>query len=176
MSYENLNSTKMLATRCAVCSRPLRDAVSAEIGIGPDCREKHGYSEAVNDSNRAAANRLIYEIADAQTGINAVEAARQLRNLGFGKLATIIATKLMSVRLEWAEGEEGKVLLVRGPYTESAVEAFRSIPGRRWNKELHANVVPYVQKNTLWAAIKKAYPGHDMLTQDGEIVSIPRAA
>lgn len=44
-TYENAPSTKMLATHCCACGRALRDAVSVEAGMGPDCRERHGYGE-----------------------------------------------------------------------------------------------------------------------------------
>lgn len=43
MSYENAPQTKLLATDCAVCSRPLCDAKSVELGIGPECRKKYGF-------------------------------------------------------------------------------------------------------------------------------------
>lgn len=35
-TYENAPATKMLATNCVVCGRALVDAVSVEMGIGPD--------------------------------------------------------------------------------------------------------------------------------------------
>jgi len=38
----------MLATHCAVCSRPLVDAASVEAGMGPDCRDRHGYDDPVD--------------------------------------------------------------------------------------------------------------------------------
>jgi len=40
--WENAVSTKLLATHCAICGRPLRDPESIERGIGPDCNEKLG--------------------------------------------------------------------------------------------------------------------------------------
>jgi hypothetical protein len=169
MSYENLRSTKMLATNCAVCGRPLRDAVSVEMGIGPDCRAKYGYNDCVNDENRMAANRLIFQIADLQTGIDAVECARQLRNLGFAKLSAKIATRLFSVRIT----REGDKFVVSTPYTEAAVAAFRAVPGRKWNKEASANEVPVSYKSQLWAALKKAFPGQEALGPDGQFISIP---
>lgn len=46
MSYETAPATKMLATFCACCARPLVDAVSVETGVGPDCRKTHGYATA----------------------------------------------------------------------------------------------------------------------------------
>lgn len=172
MSYENLNSTKMLATNCCVCARPLRDAVSVELGIGPDCRERHGYNEVVNEENRAAANRLIFEIADKQTGMSVVEATRQLRNLGFTKLAARIATRLfeVSIDLDAATG----TYRVRGPYSEASVQAFRNVPGRRWNHELKTNDVPARSKAALWAALRAAYPGHGAIGPEGQLIDIPR--
>jgi len=46
MGYENAPATILLATHCAVCSRPLVDAESIERGIGPDCAKKHGFGLA----------------------------------------------------------------------------------------------------------------------------------
>lgn len=42
MSIQNAAALSMLATHCAVCRRDLRDPVSVELGIGPDCRKKYG--------------------------------------------------------------------------------------------------------------------------------------
>lgn len=170
MSYENLNSTRVLATKCAVCGRPLRDAVSVELGIGPDCREKYGYNDCVNEAHRDRANQLIYLVADAQTGITAVTAARALKELGFHKLAEKIATRLFSIRIERISPG---TLAISTPYTQAAVDAFRSVPGRRWNKELCANIVPEANKNQVWAALKKAFAGHEMLGPDGQFIEIP---
>jgi hypothetical protein len=172
MSYENLASTKMLATNCAVCGRPLRDAVSVEMGIGPDCREKHGYNEFVNDVNRAAANKLIFEIADKQTGMSVVEATRQLRNMGFTKLAMRIATRLFSIHIIAKDG----VFVVRTPYTERGVSAFRTIPGRRWDKAAHASIVPLASKQALWVALQKGFPGYKAVGPEGQLIEIPALA
>jgi hypothetical protein len=45
-TYENAPSTLLLATVCACCGRPLRDAPSVERGVGPDCAEKYGFNRA----------------------------------------------------------------------------------------------------------------------------------
>lgn len=50
-SYENAPSTTLLATHCALCGRPLRDADSVERGVGPDCAEKHGYGDAQGEAD-----------------------------------------------------------------------------------------------------------------------------
>jgi hypothetical protein len=170
MSYENAPATKLLATRCAVCGRPLCDAVSVEIGIGPECREKYGYSECINDTNRSIANQLVHEIALKQHGFDVTEATRQLRNLGFARLAEKIAHRLFSIRIE----EHGAVYHVFTPFTEAGVKAFREIPGRRWDAMLHASVIPVASKNKLWAALKKGFPGHTFLAPNGDFMSIPQ--
>lgn len=50
-TYENAPATKLLATHCACCARPLVDAVSVETGVGPDCRKAHGYKDAQGEPN-----------------------------------------------------------------------------------------------------------------------------
>ena len=52
MSYENAPATQMIASHCCVCNRPLVDSVSVELGIGPDCRKKHGYNVEATEENR----------------------------------------------------------------------------------------------------------------------------
>lgn len=158
MSYENLASTKLLARQCCVCGRALRDAASAELGIGPDCREKHGYDVAVNENNRALANKLIFLVADKQRGIDVVEAVRQLRNLGFTVLAERIATRLFGILVT----EENGVYRVKTPYTEAGVAAFKAIPAkyRTWDREEGVNVISgsYAQGWTYYA-LKRGFPG-----------------
>lgn len=59
MSYLNSPVTALVAVNCACCSRPLCDAVSVETGVGPVCRERHGYNDAQGPADfRAAAMAL----------------------------------------------------------------------------------------------------------------------
>lgn len=51
MGYENAPATKLLATHCCCCARPLVDAKSVELGIGPECRKRHGFAEAQEAPN-----------------------------------------------------------------------------------------------------------------------------
>lgn len=85
MTYENAPSTKLLATHCACCGRALRDAVSVERGVGPDCAERYGYDEAQGPANWAEAVRLGLEAGldasdlDVLTGgLDAHKAANRL--------------------------------------------------------------------------------------------------
>ena len=57
MSYESAPATRMIATDCACCGRPLLDSDSVELGIGPICRKRHGYFDAIDPDFRQEANR-----------------------------------------------------------------------------------------------------------------------
>lgn len=166
MSYENLKSTKMLASHCAVCARPLRDAKSVELGIGPDCAEKYGYDIEVDPAKRKRANQLVFLIADKQNGLDAVEACRELIHLGFVKLASRIATRILSVRV-LLDTQNPSRYLVSTPYTPLAVREISQVPGRMWDATNYVNVVPVTSKNKLWSALVRAFPGVEMLGPDG---------
>lgn len=155
MSYENAPATKMLASHCAVCARPLVDAVSVETGIGPDCRKKYGFNKEVDAETRAAANALVYEVAREQTGAKAAQAADLLGALGFHNLAERILERVCEIRITVV----GESLKVETPYNEVAVQAFRNIPGRRWDPTAKVNFVPVKSKAALWAFLKKFYNG-----------------
>ncbi len=51
MSHENSPACELVATHCCICNRPLTDALSVELGIGPVCREKHGFDLRDSDPN-----------------------------------------------------------------------------------------------------------------------------
>lgn len=172
MSYENLKSTKLLARRCCVCSRPLRDAETAELGIGRDCAEKHGFNLNVDPKARAEANKLIFEIADKQTGVDVVEAVRQLRNLGFTVLAQRIATRLFEISIV----DENGMLYVTTPFTEAGVAAFRALPAgiRAWDKRRGAWAVSGTNaERWVWHALKQGFPGYHGIGRQGQIFRIP---
>jgi len=42
-NHEASPACELVATRCVCCGRKLTDAVSVELGIGPDCRQTYGY-------------------------------------------------------------------------------------------------------------------------------------
>lgn len=172
IGYESLASTKLLATHCAVCNRPLRDALSTERGIGPDCAERYGYLDPeVTEEARLQANHLIFLIADKRQGPPAVEAARQLRELGFAKLAGIILERLVPIRLE----RVGDRLRLFTPYDPDVTARLTQVPGRWFNREEVANEFPYSSKNALWLALRELFVGKKMLGPAGELIEIPAA-
>ena len=58
-TYLDDPATALLATDCAQCNRPLRDAVSVEAGIGPDCRKRHGYGQAQGEADWTAVESVL---------------------------------------------------------------------------------------------------------------------
>lgn len=181
-TYENAPATKLLATHCACCARPLVDATSVETGIGPDCRKRHGYDKpdvavelnqacamAANlpddvyaeiagaDTTREACNRLVYRIAVEQDGPLVNAYTNTIRALGFEKLADRITHRVATIRIE----QDGGEYLVKTPYSEAAVNAFRGLPhdARRWDRQEKAWRVRTGAKGALFAALKRAFPG-----------------
>lgn len=140
-SYVNAPATKMLATHCAVCARPLLDAQSVECGIGPDCRKRYGYDmpEAADDV-RKAANALVREIAKIQKGDAALALAEELRKLGWVQLSARIATRLTKIHI--VEKGDG-LLAVTTPYSSFFGSTLRAaIPGTRWDVKAKVWLVP----------------------------------
>ncbi len=164
MSYENAPATVLVATNCCVCGRALVDSVSVETGIGPDCRAKYGYN--VESNERETANRLVHEIAASWKSANAkdlVEPLTRLNALGFTKLSAKIAKRIAVIVIEEKDG----VYVVDAPYSEATTNAFRRIPGRRWNAESKLNEFPVSSKPYLWGAIKSLYAGENGIGPKG---------
>lgn len=184
MSYENAPGTALVATSCAVCSRPLLDADSVEAGMGPDCRRKHGYDksdvapaplaaavalaaafdgaapQACNallaaGEHRALCNKLVHALACGSVP-QPGHAICAVAALGYRRLAEALARGLTTVRV----AVEGATLAVQSPYCEAFNEAVRAVPGARWDRERKVRTAPVAQKAALWAAIKRAFaPG-----------------
>ena len=101
-SYLNDPATHMLNTQCIVCSTPLRDAKSVELGIGPVCRAKNGFGKEIAAADRIVANRKIREAATAKyhDDIERVfELANDIEALGLDQLAQIIRLRFITVQL-----------------------------------------------------------------------------
>lgn len=160
--YESAPATKLVATHCAVCARPLVDAVSVETGIGPDCRKKHGYTApdlavdvvavvsalaaalpaevylevvakaSISTEARACANVLVHRIAAEQTGPLVAAYVSALAKLGFTKLSERIAKRIGKVEVF----EDGSgFYVIKTPFNESFVSQVRGIPGRRFERD-----------------------------------------
>lgn len=188
MSYTDAPACKLLATHCCCCSRPLLDAVSVEMGIGPDCRKK--YMGKLGGPARDEANRIVYALALVVSGLKpehieglsteATQAAyalggtkavgAMLSAAGGGQGATMLerlrtlgfdklADKFEEAWLPVRIAEVGNELRVQAPYDDAAVAAQRSIPGRRWDKATKCNYYPVAQKAAVWAMLRRFYSG-----------------
>jgi hypothetical protein len=167
MSYLNAPSTRMLATHCAACGRPLRDAKSVEIGMGPDCREKYGYDNAMTEEVRSAANKIIHHIALEQTGANAAKAAQELVGLGLPVLADRILKRVVKIHINQPTPNEYYVTI---PYSEEAVSTFRTIPGQWYDRENKCNRIPLASKPQLLNALNRAFTGETAIGPKGVFV------
>lgn len=169
--YTNAPATRLLATHCACCGRPLVDAVSVEYGMGPECRQD-AFPEGVVDADRQAANKLVCEAAKAaQAGaVQAVlDLAEQIRALGFAVLADKVSRRFTEVAPEARKVDltievfEGKNLLVKTPFRRKDADAFiaawRAIPGRRYDRVRDANVIPAKEREALWNLLKRFFAG-----------------
>lgn len=178
--YTQAPQTKMLEARCAICSRDLCDSISVEVGMGPTCRERHGYNAEVaglDAESRKSANAIVYKIATNWKDDSVrLAGCAALKLMGFTKLAERILHKgkdapkgevveIEAFTLPKLETWGGRTLpaiegfLVWTPYSKGAVDAWRSIPGRRWNKEQKANFIPAVSNGQLWRLLKTFFGG-----------------
>lgn len=161
--YENSPQAKMVATHCAACGRPLVDAVSVETGMGPDCRARLLGSIDVPEEARQEANKLVYQIAVIQKGVEIFEPLMRLRELGFVKLADRIEKRCKMKPEVFITEMDGR-LVVRTPYSLEAGRAWREIPGRRWeaipgHEYKKANMIPIAQKRAVWNLLLTYYHG-----------------
>lgn len=89
--------TAFEASACAVCGRPLTDAVSMACGVGPDCRILYGYAlfDTLDPSHRIETRRLLHAIAaDTLYGNELRDALFRLAEFGFKKLAERIERRV----------------------------------------------------------------------------------
>lgn len=189
MSYESAPATKILATSCACCGRPLVDATSVETGVGPDCRARFGYAEAQGEPDwtaaqhalnsmagpifplplewnldaRRCANVIVYHIALEQSGPNVNLLQRALVALGYTMLAERIAKRLAKIQIE----VNGQEYLVKAPYIEDAPSWASNVPGARWSPTLKRRIVPVSSRKELFAALQRAYPGQTAVGPKG---------
>lgn len=159
--YENAPATRMLATACACCARPLVDAKSVETGMGPYCRRKHGYEADVTDAARKEGNAIVHAIASApdMTREALAGAVARLRALGFETLASVITTRRMGKpEIEITETADGRIA-VRTPFNPEALPAWRSISGRQWVGPEKVNTVPQSARARVWSLLKTFHAG-----------------
>lgn len=158
--YENAPATQLLATHCAVCSRPLLDAKSVELGIGPDCRRKYGFDVEVDEAARAEANKLVHEVARGVPAERLAQVAARLGELGL----VVLSAKLVEGATKLVVEEAGGELVVRTPFSPDFAPALKSACSARgvraaWDAAAKRWRVPVAGRLALWAALKRVFPG-----------------
>ncbi len=189
MSYENSAACLALATFCACCSRPLVDATSVELGIGPICRKDHGFDKAEKDPDWILALVLLDRLMDAgfaasdkcQKGLKDND-ARVICNALVHYIAvmqdggqvvkvTEVVAALGYTKLAGIIGKRlGQIIVttnddgtytVIAPYSDEFNRLARSVPGTRGEKikRQYVRIVPQSSRKELFMALKGAFPG-----------------
>ena len=169
--YTQTPACRLLATNCVCCGRALVDAVSVEMGIGPECRNGI-FPDGIDECDRKVANEHVHAAAvAAQNGhvAKVIEIAGYIRDLGFGELADKVerrfkeGVKRVAKKADIVIEEVDGYMLVTTPYRRGDAEAFkaawRAIPGRRYIFKRRANEVPVSSKAAVWELLKKFFPG-----------------
>ncbi len=159
--YENAPATRMLATHCGACGRPLVDAKSVEVGMGPDCRAKYGYGADVPEGVRQEANAIVYQIAlrQSEPSLELCQLAARIKEIGLPKLAARVLERICRVRIEVLARGVGWVLSLAAPYSPAFVEDSRRISGRHWRKETKTTEFRIDQRAQLNAALQRHFRG-----------------
>lgn len=164
MSYVNAPATRMLATNCCCCGRPLVDSVSVELGMGPICREEE--TGGITGDTQVKCNQLTHAAAiAAQAGqvVKVREIAEQIAALGLTTLASKITTRFHNAErnVKVTITERNGFLSIKTPFKRSAsqdfIAAWRAIPGRTYSNGL--NHVPVTSKPQLWTLLRTYFPG-----------------
>lgn len=187
MSYENSPACKLVATNCACCGAPLVDAISVETGMGPVCREKHGFYKPDLEvdilaivaalavalpeelyvatvkgisTSREAANKLVHRAAIEQRGAVFGYCVSAIAMLGFTTLADRMVKHAKGIRVE----SKGDTLLVFSPFNPDFVMRAKKIGGK-WTPsekpkkgEKGAWSIPAKRRGELWGVLKATYP------------------
>lgn len=167
-SYLNAPQTLMLATHCACCGRPLCDAHSVEVGIGPECRSRLGLDTEMSDDVRKLCNQLTRAASlYAQQGrVSEVrKCAQAIRVIGLTELAARIDERFVDAekKAKIFVSRINDKLYVRTPFRRGSskefVAAWRAIPGRRWDSARVANELPLTSRPALWKLLLEFFPG-----------------
>jgi hypothetical protein len=75
-----LSMKKRSSTRCTICSKPLTDAISVELGIGPECRRKTK-GEPDQQANMFGGPVYTYELLDGGLVLSIIDNATYERTV-----------------------------------------------------------------------------------------------
>lgn len=168
--YVNAPATKLLASFCVCCGRPLVDSISVEMGIGPECR---CHNDAGIDADiQKIANEHVFRAAVAcQEGKidEVLSYAGLIRQLGLTTLADKVERRFKKFKnpedavrkVDITITVEGDMLKVKTPFRRGSkaefIQAWRKIRGRQFKSG--ANLVPVTEKTALFELLKEFFGG-----------------
>jgi len=190
-------ATAILATHCCLCGRELLDAASVERGLGPTCAKRAGVGDTAHpadwpralralgrtdiaaaslpgwalDAHRVS-NVLVHRVGRAPEAPAVPHVCEAIDALGYHRLAATLAARLVPVAVTVAAEEEGLVVTTSkldDPLFDAWVETMRQVPGRRWDGERKANVVPLRAKADLWHAMTTVLPRGAVIIGGGQL-------
>lgn len=164
MAYTDAPATKMIYQFCLLCRRPLLDAVSVEIGMGPKCRSKAGIEVGEWTPNRERCNQLVYEATQAvlqKEFDKLTPIVEEFRILGFASLAQAVAERYFPISIIEETTDEGVVLILKAPFVGSQFGRFLHLgcKGVEWLKRRKRYSIPKAGRGVLWAALKRFHEG-----------------
>lgn len=160
MSYENAPATQALNTHCRRCKRPLLDATSVQLGIGPECRQKWGISVELLGNDEA--NKLIaHTMRNTTTSAEVVANIKALEELGFSSVASKLGQSISQITVERDNENKGFLLAVPFRADFGLIMKQSGVKGAYFKKEAQKRwFVPFASAKALFTALKKAYPDH----------------
>lgn len=164
---------RMLATRCAVCARNLRDPVSVELGIGPDCRKAYAFTgEGLSAEGYERARAIVFQLAleasaKAINPANVLIASDELREIGLSKLADVLINRNAKISIK-AHGADA--LLVKFPYAMAASFEIGRLGGTVVRDDSRPSpkdgrgafvgyAVPAANRNAVWSVLRRHFVG-----------------
>jgi hypothetical protein len=168
MSYENAPQTIMLATHCCVCGRPLCDARSVELGIGPECGALQHAASDISEEQRELCNKLTWAASVYATQGKVTEVrkcAQAIRTIGLTGLADAIderfhrAERNVKITIERRDDDR---IWVKTPFRRGMKDEFiaaqRAIPGRRYMGD-GWNSFPTTARAQVWRLLIEFFEG-----------------
>lgn len=168
MGYETAAATLLLATHCACCGRPLVDATSVEVGIGPICRKKYFDVSELPEGVRQAANKITHHLAVVCGSKDPEAIFSDLTALAELDLPSIVA-KVESRLIRVTVRREGNTYKVRAPYCKGAVPAWRKVG--QWQGKEAGYRVHVTRRKALWTLLCDHYAGET--AKAGDYFTIP---